>query len=554
MNKQILKFDLSPQDVQIKKILNRDFLELSIYAISDIYPNRNDSHFTIEAMQEALHTFYNKPILGYFNKLRGDFEQHNGKMEYDKELEEFYWDCNSADGERILGVIRESDNVEIVKEGGFNWIKLSCVLWTQYSYRQVKKLLKSPKKKVSVEIQVDKYHYDENNIMIIDSFTLSGITILGDRIKEGIQNAHLSVLDAIHNEMYEKKVQCLSFAYSKNDNQNINPENESNLDDKSVLYNNAIQEENDMEETCRVENVDNEVSNVNLDESTELDHFAESDVSAEVNTQEEPEAKCDSLYNSESDVEAEGTDFAAGCGSEDEGEKECALSADSEDGKDSDDEEEKECKLADEDSDEPEDEKECGKFEDGICPDCGEPAEDCKCSSDEEPDKDDGEDECKFSNTVEINGEVKTFEEVVSMYNSAKEELASLRSEFDSYKEDVDAKMAAADEKYAALSEEYESLKGQVKLAAEEKLAADGIAMAAEEDELDDEDRAIINEKCAAHEYNSLDEVESDIACFIYKKRKNNRQKNFKANIVTPVAEKNDEKKDVFAKLKDYNN
>ena len=76
--------------------------------------------------------------------------------------------------------------------------------------------------------------------MIIDGFTLSGITILGDRIKEGIQNAHLSVLDAIHNEMYEKKVQCLSFAYSKNDNQNINPENESSLDDKSVLYNNAI--------------------------------------------------------------------------------------------------------------------------------------------------------------------------------------------------------------------------------------------------------------------------------------------------------------------------
>ena len=36
-------------------------------AISDAKPNNNKSHFTLEAMQDALESFKNKPILGYFN-------------------------------------------------------------------------------------------------------------------------------------------------------------------------------------------------------------------------------------------------------------------------------------------------------------------------------------------------------------------------------------------------------------------------------------------------------------------------------------------------------
>ena len=60
MNKTVLKFELDQKDVRIKKILDKEFLELDIYAISDIYPNRNDTAFTLESMETSKDTCYNK--------------------------------------------------------------------------------------------------------------------------------------------------------------------------------------------------------------------------------------------------------------------------------------------------------------------------------------------------------------------------------------------------------------------------------------------------------------------------------------------------------------
>ena len=44
--KNILQFDLSSKQIKYREILDRDFVELEVYAISDIDPNRNGSHFT----------------------------------------------------------------------------------------------------------------------------------------------------------------------------------------------------------------------------------------------------------------------------------------------------------------------------------------------------------------------------------------------------------------------------------------------------------------------------------------------------------------------------
>ena len=87
MDKTILKFDLSPKDIRIRNILNKEFLELEIYAISDIYPNRNNCHFTLESMEKSKKSLYNKPILGFFNTTINDFEEHNGRDAYDQALE-----------------------------------------------------------------------------------------------------------------------------------------------------------------------------------------------------------------------------------------------------------------------------------------------------------------------------------------------------------------------------------------------------------------------------------------------------------------------------------
>ena len=42
MDKKVLKFQLDKKDIKIKELLNGEFLEMQMDAISDIYPNRNN--------------------------------------------------------------------------------------------------------------------------------------------------------------------------------------------------------------------------------------------------------------------------------------------------------------------------------------------------------------------------------------------------------------------------------------------------------------------------------------------------------------------------------
>ena len=69
-------FELDSNQVSIRNILNKNFLEIEIHAISNAKPNRNKSYFTPESMQKGIETFSDKPILGFFNK-QNDFESHN---------------------------------------------------------------------------------------------------------------------------------------------------------------------------------------------------------------------------------------------------------------------------------------------------------------------------------------------------------------------------------------------------------------------------------------------------------------------------------------------
>ena len=132
----ILKFDLSPKNLKIKKLLNQDFLIIEMKAISSANPNRNGSYFTKESMEKAIPTFYNKPILASFDEVNDDYRGHEGDLEYDNELEQWYYNYLSSTSERPLGLIRQEDMVEIYQDfDGLYLIKFTCALWVKYSYK-----------------------------------------------------------------------------------------------------------------------------------------------------------------------------------------------------------------------------------------------------------------------------------------------------------------------------------------------------------------------------------------------------------------------------------
>lgn len=197
-------------------------------AISNVYPNRNKSYFTEDSMRNAIPTFYEKPILGAFDVLKEDYLGHNTSLIHDEYG--IHEDTTGGRNEVPLGLVRTKDRVELVEKDGLKWISLSAALWVNYSYRQVKKLLKSKGKKVSVEVEVTKSHKDSDDIEVIDEFSLMGITILGSDYTEAIPNANISIPELEGTESYQMRKKSLTFAYQELDKSlGITPESIDNM-------------------------------------------------------------------------------------------------------------------------------------------------------------------------------------------------------------------------------------------------------------------------------------------------------------------------------------
>lgn len=244
MESKKLFFEVDGSQIDFKSLLKKEFLELTMRPISTANPNRNNSWFTRESLFASKDTFKNKPILGYFEN--GDFVSHNGEWRADPETDLDYWDTTGTKGERPIGLIRENDEVQIIDDPktGLSWVVLTCALWTQYNYKQVKRLLKDakkakqvggPVKNVSVEVDITDWEIMENGVMKINAFNLVGITILGSRngvkVEPGIEDAELSVVGLMGTDLYEKQINNLRLAYEKLDgSEKINKEDFSEME------------------------------------------------------------------------------------------------------------------------------------------------------------------------------------------------------------------------------------------------------------------------------------------------------------------------------------
>ena len=233
MNKKTMQFNLDVDSMKIREILtNKDFLVLEFWALSDVYPNNNNSHFPLKSMELNLErkSFFNKPVLGKFNNLSNNYEVHNYKTKYDPEYNMEY--CDYEDGERPLGLIRESDTVKIVKDkDGLNWVVFTAVIWVKYNYKGVKKLLTSKRSKVSVEVTINEWYEDDNGVEIYNDWTFDGVTILGyqknslKEAKEGIPSAHMTILEKMKKNTFSNQIKSLKFAYDELSNTDIDENN-----------------------------------------------------------------------------------------------------------------------------------------------------------------------------------------------------------------------------------------------------------------------------------------------------------------------------------------
>jgi len=194
-----------------------DSIRVKMYAISDGV-NRNECEFMLDSMTNAIPSMYNKPILAYFNEKTQDTESHNTKLKLDIKTGEYYYDYNYPEAEKPVGTIPESATISIEQVEGKNWVVIDGgIIWTSYN-RSLSRLIKRQlKKKVSVEIEVLE-SYIEDGIEKITSFNFLGVTILGktsdglQEVQEGIENAHMKLINFSTSDNFKKYSQCFEYA------------------------------------------------------------------------------------------------------------------------------------------------------------------------------------------------------------------------------------------------------------------------------------------------------------------------------------------------------
>lgn len=239
--KRIERFDISTKNLKIKNLISQEFLAVEFRAISNVLPNRNNSHFTREAIINAKDSCYNKPILAAYDAQRDMILAHeDAGIKYDSDVDQYYYDYTEKNCEIPVGIIPESAKVEIVEDptDGLTWLVFSGLIWINYSYPVVKKILKERGSKISVEVEVNQYHM-VNEIEYIDSFTLIGCTILGSSYTTGIQNARLTIPELEKTSVFKAQSQKISFALNKlkeqqeysnsNDTKIEKPDNEDSI-------------------------------------------------------------------------------------------------------------------------------------------------------------------------------------------------------------------------------------------------------------------------------------------------------------------------------------
>ena len=215
--KRIERFDISTKNLKIKNLISQEFLAVEFRAISNVLPNRNNSHFTREAIINAKDSCYNKPILAAYDAQKDSILAHeDAGIKYDSEMDQYYYDYTGKNCEVPIGIIPESAKVEIVEDptDGLTWLVFSGLIWINYSYPVVKKILKSPHGKISVEVNVEEYHMVDD-IEYIDKFTLIGCTCLGDQYTTGIPLARLTIPELEKTSVFKAQSQKISFALNK---------------------------------------------------------------------------------------------------------------------------------------------------------------------------------------------------------------------------------------------------------------------------------------------------------------------------------------------------
>ena len=180
-------------EVDYMKILEADD-DVSIVELDLLHTGKNRNQYIIdkEAVEKALPTFYNKPIIyrldnEFIPSLANDVVEHG--TEQDRTM-------------RIAGVIPESAPMTFVKRDGKEYLRTKGIIYKIYQPSLMNILAnRDGNVKVSIEIAVMDKFEDEDGAWNVTDFVFEGVALLGANILEGIEGSRLNVFRCSANDL-----------------------------------------------------------------------------------------------------------------------------------------------------------------------------------------------------------------------------------------------------------------------------------------------------------------------------------------------------------------
>lgn len=172
--------------VDYMKILESDD-DITLVELDLLHTGKNRNQYVIEkeAVERAIPTIYNKPIIYRLNNefipdMATDVVEH-GTIE-DRTM-------------RIAGVIPESAPMEFVERNGKEYLRTRGVIYKIYQPSLMNILQnRNGNMKVSIEIYVEDKDEDKDGAWVVNDFRFEGVALLGEGILEGIEGSQLNVV------------------------------------------------------------------------------------------------------------------------------------------------------------------------------------------------------------------------------------------------------------------------------------------------------------------------------------------------------------------------
>lgn len=199
--------------LKVLEAVNRKLYRVEIWALNDRV-NRNGWKYI--NLESHLPEFQDIPILTAYlrdGKVIGD--GHNFDMRINPKTGEQYASFTGADSERIVGWVPKDANIRIEPEGETKWVVVTGYLWTWYARELVEKIAgQGGGMEVSIETLVTKEH-KENGYDVEESYSVLGITVLGDGVSPAVAGASIKSLAELRSSMKDEILKAASYIGEK---------------------------------------------------------------------------------------------------------------------------------------------------------------------------------------------------------------------------------------------------------------------------------------------------------------------------------------------------